>query len=64
LVIPGTWGKEMNERVVPQPMKSTMAAELFDQTPKYVAKEMENNKFAKFVRLLFDDLHLASLFPE
>jgi hypothetical protein len=39
----------MNETVIPPPVKSTMAAEVFDMTPKYIAKELENNKFAKFV---------------
>jgi hypothetical protein len=35
--------------VATPPARSTMATEVFDLTPKLIAQEMENNKFAKFV---------------
>lgn len=47
----GTWGKESFDHVPPPAMRSTMSAEVFDLTPKLLAQEMENNKFAKFVSL-------------
>jgi hypothetical protein len=45
----GTWGKETFEAVASPPARSTMATEVFDLTPKVLAQEKENNKFAKFV---------------